>query len=130
MKQVSPKELKVLRYIAIGADALQFGLIPVYFVVIGAVINAFVDIVLFGLFTWRLGFHVAFLPSFIAEFIPLIDLIPAWTMAVYFVTRNADGAVPPVTFHTQGAKPGTATVPPSPAPFIKDIKSVDSPNAG
>jgi hypothetical protein len=34
-----------------------------------------------------LGFHWAFLPSFITKLLPMVDLAPTWTAAVFFVTR-------------------------------------------
>ena len=120
MKQVSASELNVLKGVAISADIVQFGLTPLQFLGIGEIINVAMDIALFGLFTWRLGFHVAFLPSIVTEFIPVIDLIPAWTMAIFFVTRNND------TPQNVPSMQAPQHIPPS-EPFIKDIKTVDVP---
>jgi hypothetical protein len=39
------------------------------------------------------GWHFAFLPTFVAELVPGVDLIPTWTAAVWFATRR--GARPP-----------------------------------
>jgi hypothetical protein len=128
MKQVSAKELQVLRIVAIVADFIQFWMIPSYFVLIGFFLNAVLDIFLFALFTWRLGFHIAFLPSFLVEFVPFVDVVPAWTMAILFVTRNAGSVGPNVTVVPPPA-PAAATTPQNPPP-IKDIKAVDSPNPG
>jgi hypothetical protein len=33
------------------------------------------------------GFHWAFLPTFLAEAVPWLDVVPTWTLAVLFVTR-------------------------------------------
>jgi len=38
--------------------------------------------------TMLVGWHVAFLPTFIAEMVPFVDLFPTWTLAVLFVTRK------------------------------------------
>ncbi|HXC17086.1 MAG TPA: hypothetical protein VNV60_06570, partial [Holophagaceae bacterium] len=34
------------------------------------------------------GFHWAFLPTFLAEAVPWLDVVPTWTLAVLFVTRQ------------------------------------------
>ncbi len=36
---------------------------------------------------WLVGWHWAFLPSFFAEMVPGLDLVPTWTAAVFFATR-------------------------------------------
>ncbi|HLP30391.1 MAG TPA: hypothetical protein VK150_03450, partial [Geothrix sp.] len=35
-----------------------------------------------------LGFHWAFLPSFLTEWIPYLDMAPIWTLAVAIATRG------------------------------------------
>jgi len=35
-----------------------------------------------------LGWHWAFLPSFVAKVVPGVDLVPTWTMAVLVATRK------------------------------------------
>ena len=35
-----------------------------------------------------LGWHWAFLPTFVAEVVPFVDLFPTWTLAVAFVMRK------------------------------------------
>ncbi len=34
------------------------------------------------------GFHWAFLPTFLAEAVPWFDVVPTWTLAVLFATRE------------------------------------------
>ena len=41
-----------------------------------------------GILTWLVGWHWAFLPAFIAEFTPGLDLVPSWTLAVVIATRH------------------------------------------
>jgi hypothetical protein len=38
--------------------------------------------------SWLIGWHWAFLPTFVSELIPLWDLVPTWTAAVFFATRG------------------------------------------
>ena len=37
---------------------------------------------------WLLGWHWAFLPTLLAELVPGFDLLPTWTAAVFYVTRQ------------------------------------------
>ena len=39
------------------------------------------------LMTALVGFHWAFLPTFLAEAVPWLDVVPTWTLAVLFATR-------------------------------------------
>ena len=86
--RASPRRILAARILAVAADALQLGLFP--FFVQGAVSPASdaVDLVVAAVLVWLLGWHVAFLPSFVVELIPLADLFPTWTAAVFFVTRK------------------------------------------
>ncbi|HKA37626.1 MAG TPA: hypothetical protein VKH43_12455 [Thermoanaerobaculia bacterium] len=42
-----------------------------------------------------IGWHWAFLPSFFVELVPGLDLVPTWTAAVFYATRQG-AAAPPV----------------------------------
>jgi hypothetical protein len=86
--QLTPAQIWTARAIAIAADALQIGLLP--FFVPGAA-SPFDDVldVIVAIMLWQLvGWHWAFLPSFAAELIPGLDLVPSWTAAVWFATRH------------------------------------------
>ena len=74
--------------VAVTADALQIALLPVAW----TFVPEFIDIVAMGLTIWLLGFHVLLLPTFIVEFIPLVDMLPTWTGCVVAVLalRNRD----------------------------------------
>jgi hypothetical protein len=74
--------------IALAADALQFALLPLF--AGGALEGAdlIVDGVVAVLMIALCGFHPAFLPTMIAEALPVVDLVPSWTLAAMFVTRN------------------------------------------
>ena len=39
------------------------------------------------------GWDWGFLPTFIAEMIPLVDLVPTWTLAVWLATRGRKKAL-------------------------------------
>lgn len=74
--------------IAIGADILQLGLLPLFGAGWLAPLNDVLDVVIAILMVHRLGWHMAFLPTFVAELLPIIDIFPSWTLAVLFVTRH------------------------------------------
>jgi hypothetical protein len=74
--------------VAMVADALQIVFFPVF--VEGALspLNDLLDVAVGWMLTRLLGWHWAFLPSFLAELIPGMDLVPSWTIAVLIVTRQ------------------------------------------
>ena len=38
--------------------------------------------------TWLVGWHFSFLPSFAVKVLPVVDLAPTWTIAVFLATRQ------------------------------------------
>jgi hypothetical protein len=74
--------------IAICADLLEIGLFPFFFEGLISPLSDIVDVVVCGLLTWLIGFHVAFIPSFLVKLIPEAVLAPTWTIAVLIATRN------------------------------------------
>jgi len=43
------------------------------------------------------GWHWAFLPTFLIEMIPMAELAPTWSLAVYLATRGHSGEDVPVS---------------------------------
>ena len=77
--------------VALAADAIQFVLFPLFAIIGSHPLVIGVDIVT-GLILWRLlGWHWAFLPTFVAETVPFVDLFPTWTLAVAFAMRGKSG---------------------------------------
>ncbi|HWX56063.1 MAG TPA: hypothetical protein VN176_15850 [Verrucomicrobiae bacterium] len=99
----SPKQ-RVAWLVAIVADALQIVAFP--FFVEGGLSPAddLLDLVVAGILWRLLGWHWALLPTFAAELIPGVDLLPTWTATVYFMTRQ----------HVSSHEP--EILPPGPAP--------------
>lgn len=82
------------RILAMAADATQWALLPL---VMGGVISPVadaIDIAMAILMTWLLGWHWAFLPTFLAELVPFVDLVPSWTLAAFIATRGKDKPAP------------------------------------
>jgi hypothetical protein len=89
---LTPGRVKAARGIAVLADAIQIGLLPLFLEGFLSPVNAALDVaVAIGLFA-LVGWHWAFLPGFVAEMVPVLGLVPTWTAAVLIATRNAGGS--------------------------------------
>jgi hypothetical protein len=91
----SPEE-RLAWLVAIGADALQLAVMPLF--VEGALspADAVLDAVVAVTLVRLLGWHWAFLPTLMVEALPGADLFPTWTAAVFFVTRQMHAPGEPV----------------------------------
>ena len=87
------KRVLAARIIAVVADAIQLGLLPLFAGGAVTVFDAALDAVVGAAMVALLGWHWAFLPAFAVELLPGIDLAPTWTIAVFFVTRRANTSV-------------------------------------
>ncbi len=80
--------------VAVGTDVLQFILGPFGWVMADEVL----DVMAAGA-TWSLlGFHPLLLPTFVVEFMPLVDMLPTWTGCVALVIalrKKEQATVPP-----------------------------------
>jgi hypothetical protein len=74
--------------VAVAADALQIGAMPLFAPGALSPADTVLDVVVAAVLIRLLGFHWAFLPSLMAELMPGFDLFPTWTAAVFFVTRQ------------------------------------------
>jgi hypothetical protein len=84
------------RAIAVGADILQLGLFPLFGEGFLSPLNDALDALVCAALILLVGWHWAFLPGFVAEMIPGLNLVPTWTASVLFATRGAhEPAMPP-----------------------------------
>jgi len=74
--------------IAVLADAVQIVFFPMFVEGAFSPLDDLLDIVVAWLLIRLLGWHWAFLPSFVAKVLPGVDLVPTWTMAVLLATRR------------------------------------------
>jgi hypothetical protein len=94
MRPLTPNRVRAAWIIAVVADAIQIGLVPVT-----GTLSMWVDkpldvLVMVGL--WRLlGWHLVLLPSFVVELIPYVELAPTWTLAVWLATRGRSNQADP-----------------------------------
>ena len=74
--------------VAVAVDAVQIAFIPAFAGGALSPLNDVLDVVVALLMMYLVGWHFAFLPTFVAELIPGLGLFPTWTAAVWFATRG------------------------------------------
>ena len=74
--------------VALAADVVQWMLVPLVVGGFASPINNAIDIGVAVAMIVLVGWNWAFLPTFLAELIPVVDLVPTWTIAVWLDTRG------------------------------------------
>jgi hypothetical protein len=82
------RRIWVARGLAVTADVIQIGLAPLFLEGGLSVFDAMLDVAMAGILIRLVGWHWAFLPAFLAELAPGVDLVPSWTLAVFIATRG------------------------------------------
>ena len=95
--QEAQRRVLAARVVAIVADAVQLGLLPLFAGGAPELFDAALDVVVGIAMVALLGWHWAFLPAFLAELVPIVDLAPTWTLAVLLATRRAGWSGAPPT---------------------------------
>jgi hypothetical protein len=87
--QISARSrFQVAMILAMAADALQLFVFPLF---AEGALSPFDDVLDLGVavvLVRLLGWHWEFLPTFFAELVPGVDLVPFWTLAVLNVYRK------------------------------------------
>jgi len=78
------------RSLAVVADSVQLGLLPLFAEGVLSPANDALDVVVALLMTALVGWHWAFVPAFISELVPVLGLVPTWTAAAFLATRGAN----------------------------------------
>ncbi len=104
---MTPGRVKTARVVAIAADFVQIGLLPLFAEGWLSPVNDALDVLVAIAMILLVGWHWAFLPAFLAELVPLVDLVPSWTAAVFIATRAPGEAPAPA--------PPLGALPPGPA---------------
>jgi hypothetical protein len=93
---VTRSRLQTAWVVAVLVDGLQMLIAPTEFTgPMAWVLDAGVDLVTMGVMIFLVGFHWAFLPSFVTKLLPFVDLAPTWTLALFIATRDRRGLAPP-----------------------------------
>lgn len=109
MKPVNRSRTRAAWVVAVAVDALQLATAPAELAGPAVwVAEAGVDLVTMAALWVLVGFHWAFLPSFVTKLVPLIEVAPTWTLAMFIATRDR-GAAP-------GSEPPAPTLPPRRTP--------------
>jgi hypothetical protein len=88
MNQVTRQQVLLARLLALIADTTQIILFPLFGEGFLSPFNDVLDLIAFVCLTSLLGYHAAFLAALFGEELPGLDLIPGWTLAVLYATRN------------------------------------------
>lgn len=105
----SRRRIIAARLLAVAADAVQLGMIPLFVGGAASPLNDALDLAVGAAMVWLLGWNWLFLPTFVAELIPFVDIAPTWTIAALIATRQAK-ALPPASV---SAGTGGPTNPPA-----------------
>lgn len=84
----APGRRRAALVIAIVADVIQWIAFPLFAWGAASPVNDALDVVVALVMLRLVGFHWAFLPTFVVELIPFVDLVPSWTVAVWLATRS------------------------------------------
>ncbi|MCC6773081.1 MAG: hypothetical protein IT360_17970 [Gemmatimonadaceae bacterium] len=84
---VSRKRILASRTLAVVADAIQIGLLPLFVQGAASPINDALDVVVGAGMVALVGWNWVFLPAFVAELVPFLDIAPTWTVAAFIATR-------------------------------------------
>lgn len=74
--------------LAVAADALQIVVFPLFAEGGLSPYDDALDLTVAAVLVHLLGWHWEFLPTFVAELVPGLDLVPFWTLAVANVYRK------------------------------------------
>ena len=103
---LTPRRVWIARALAVLVDLSQVALLPAELTPLNNAIDVATAIAMLSLVGW----HWAFVPTFLAEMIPFVDLVPSWTLAVMIATRGQVAAAPP---RVVVAPPRPGPVPPA-----------------
>jgi hypothetical protein len=103
LRPLSKTRIRVAWAIALAVDAIQ---VPADLSgPVGWFLGAGLDLITMIVLWAMLGFHWAFLPSFVTEAVPYLNLAPLWTLAVALATRGRGGEALPQPATPEAPKP-------------------------
>jgi hypothetical protein len=86
---LSPRtRFRAAMILAMAADALQIFVFPLFAEGALSPADDVLDLAVAAVLVHLLGWHWEFLPAFLAELVPGVDLVPFWTLAVISAYRK------------------------------------------
>ena len=82
----APGDVRRAWMVALAADFLQWVLFPLFMGAAPGLVAGLDLVVAFLMIRW-MGWHLAFLPAFVTELVPVANFVPSWTLAMWIVTR-------------------------------------------
>jgi len=82
------RRIWIARIIALIVDVVQIVAFPAFVEGFLSPFDLPLDVATSIIMIALLGWHVAFVPTFIVKSLPFADLAPSWTIAVLIVTRG------------------------------------------
>jgi hypothetical protein len=107
---LSPSRIRIARTIAVAADALQIMILPAVIEGFLSPVQIAIDILVGAAMIYLVGWHWAFLPSFITELVPIVDLAPTWTIAIFVATGIGGPSTKDITPTAASSTPVTPMV--------------------
>jgi hypothetical protein len=102
---LTPRRVWIARAVAVLVDLVQWGLLPASLTPLNGAIDVATGLAMVALVGW----HWAFLPTFLAELVPFMDLVPTWTLAVAFATRGRAAPAPALPPPGQAPRDGSGS---------------------
>jgi hypothetical protein len=102
---LTPRRVWIARAVALLVDLVQWGLLPASLTPLNGPIDVAAGLGMVALVGW----HWAFLPTFLAELVPFMDLVPTWTLAVTFATRGRATPAPALPPPGQAPRDGSGS---------------------
>lgn len=101
-RQPSPGRVRAARAVGILTDLIQAGGWLLFPPGLSWFFDDVMDVLAAAVLFFLVGWHWTFLPSFLTKFIPLADVVPTWTAAVFIATwKKSKPAAPPGVIETK-----------------------------
>jgi len=82
------RRIVLARTLGVVVDLVQITFLPAFFPGAASPASTVIDVLTAGAMIGLIGWHWAFVPTFAIELLPIADLAPTWTAAVFLATRG------------------------------------------